>query len=255
MLKGRSIYRGKAEGRVLKLQNALSFLGGVEASTGEIKVENGGNVADRILVFPRGKGSTVGSFVMYDLKAHGKSPLAIINSSAETIVATGAVISSIPMIDGIDVYLIKDGDRAVVDADSGTVELPDVVKKTVASSVVMVDGKILMLHRPATARSYPGRWSLVSGKREDGEQMVDTARREIFEETQIKVSEPISSLPPVYVRENNIIWEVYPFLFDAGEQRPILNGENTEYRLVTPDEMKGLDLVDLTIEMVSNLTR
>ena len=85
--------------------------------------------------------------------------------------------------------------------------------------------------------------------------MVDTARREIFEETQIKVSEPISSLPPVYVRENNIIWEVYPFLFDAGEQRPILNGENTEYRLVTPDEMKGLDLVDLTIEMVSNLTR
>ena len=98
MLKGRSIYRGKAEGRVLKLQNALSFLGGVEASTGEIKVENGGNVADRILVFPRGKGSTVGSFVMYDLKAHGKSPLAIINSSAETIVATGAVISSIPMM-------------------------------------------------------------------------------------------------------------------------------------------------------------
>ena len=152
MLKGRSIYRGKAEGRVLKLQNALSFLGGVEASTGEIKVENGGNVADRILVFPRGKGSTVGSFVMYDLKAHGKSPLAIINSSAETIVATGAVISSIPMIDGIDVDLIKDGDRAVVDADSGTVELPDVVKKTVASSVVMVEGKILLLHRPATAR-------------------------------------------------------------------------------------------------------
>ena len=255
MLKGRSIYRGKAEGRVLKLQNALSFLGGVEASTGEIKVENGGNVADRILVFPRGKGSTVGSFVMYDLKAHGKSPLAIINSSAETIVATGAVISSIPMIDGIDIDLIKDGDRAVVDADSGTVDLPDVVKETVAPSVVVVDGKILMLHRHATARSYPGRWSLVSGKREDGEQMVDTARREIFEETQIKVSEPISSLPPVYVRENNIIWEVYPFLFDAGEQRPILNGENTEYRLVTPDEMKGLDLVDLTIEMVSNLTR
>ena len=97
MLKGRSIYRGKAEGRVLKLQNALSFLGGVEASTGEIKVENGGNVADRILVFPRGKGSTVGSFVMYDLKAHGKSPLAIINSSAETIVATATTMENTMM--------------------------------------------------------------------------------------------------------------------------------------------------------------
>ena len=253
ILKGRSIYRGKAKGKVLKLQNALSFLGGVEASTGEVKVEDGGNVKDKVLVFPRGKGSTVGSFVMYDLKAHGNSPLAIINSSAETIVATGAVISSIPMVDGIDVSLIKNDDNVIVDADQGTVELPDVIEKVVASSVVLIDGKVLMLHRPNGARSYPGRWSLVSGKREDGEEMIDTARREIFEETQIKVSEPRRSLPPVYVRENGIVWKVYPFLFDAGDQEPVLNKENTEYRLVTFDEMKGMDLVDLTIDMVSKL--
>ncbi len=255
MLKGRSIYRGKAEGDVLKLQGALSFLGGVEASTGEVKVEDGGNVSGKVLVFPRGKGSTVGSFVMYDLKAHGKSPLAIVNSSAETIVATGAVISSIPMVDGIDVSLIKDGDRIIVDADEGTVELPDVKEKVVASSVVMIDGKILMLHRPATARSYPGRWSLVSGKMEAGEEIIDTARREIFEETQMKVSEPMSSLPPVYVRENDIIWKVYPFMFDATGQTPVLNKENTEYRLVTVDEMKDLELVDRTPEMLSKLMK
>ncbi len=255
MLKGRSIYRGKAEGDVLKLQGALSFLGGVEASTGEVKVEDGGNVSGKVLVFPRGKGSTVGSFVMYDLKAHGKSPLAIVNSSAETIVATGAVISSIPMVDGVDVSLIKDGDRIIVDADEGTVELPDVKEKVVASSVVMIDGRILMLHRPVTARSYPGRWSLVSGKMEAGEEIIDTARREIFEETQMKVSEPMSSLPPVYVRENDIIWKVYPFMFDATGQTPVLNKENTEYRLVTVDEMKDLELVDRTPEMLSKLMK
>ncbi len=255
ILKGRSIYRGKAEGDVLKLQGALSFLGGVEASTGEVKVEDGGNVSGKVLVFPRGKGSTVGSFVMYDLKAHGKSPLAIVNSSAETIVATGAVISSIPMVDGIDVSLIKDGDRIIVDADEGTVELPDVKEKVVASSVVMIDGRILMLHRPVTARSYPGRWSLVSGKMEAGEEIIDTAKREIFEETQMKVSEPMSSLPPVYVRENDIIWKVYPFMFDATGQTPVLNKENTEYRLVTVDEMKDLELVDRTPEMLSKLMK
>ncbi len=123
ILTGRTISKGKAEGKVLKLQGALSFLGGVDASTGEVKVENGGNVADRILVFPRGKGSTVGSFVMYDLKVHGKAPAAVINSSAETIVATGAVISSIPMVDSVDVNLINDGDEFIVDADAGTVEI------------------------------------------------------------------------------------------------------------------------------------
>ena len=255
ILKGRSIYKGKVEGDVLKLQGALSFLGGVEASTGEVKVEDGGNVAGKVLVFPRGKGSTVGSFVMYDLKAHGKSPLAIVNSSAETIVATGAVISSIPMVDGIDVSLIRNGDRIIVDADEGTVELPDVRERVVASSVVMIDDKILMLHRPITARSYPGRWSLVSGKMEEGEEITDTARREILEETQIKVSEPISSLPPVYVRENDTVWKVYPFLFDATGQTPVLNKENTEYRLVTIDEMKDLELVDLTVEMLSEIMK
>jgi len=255
ILKGRSIYKGKVEGDVLKLQGALSFLGGVEASTGEVKVEDGGNVAGKVLVFPRGKGSTVGSFVMYDLKAHGKSPLAIVNSSAETIVATGAVISSIPMVDGIDVSLIRNGDRIIVDADEGTVELPDVKERVVASSVVMIDDKILMLHRPITARSYPGRWSLVSGKMEEGEEITDTARREIFEETQIEVSEPISSLPPVYVRENDTVWKVYPFLFDAVGQMPVLNKENTEYRLVTIDEMKNLELVDLTAEMLSEIMK
>ncbi len=255
ILKGRSIYKGRVEGDVLKLQGALSFLGGVEASTGEVKVEDGGNVAGKVLVFPRGKGSTVGSFVMYDLKAHGKSPLAIVNSSAETIVATGAVISSIPMVDGIDVSLIRNGDRIIVDADEGTVELPDVKERVVASSVVMIDDKILMLHRPITARSYPGRWSLVSGKMEEGEEIIDTARREILEETQIEVSEPISSLPPVYVRENDTVWKVYPFLFDAAGQTPVLNKENTEYRLVTIDEMKDLELVDLTVEMLSEIMK
>ena len=253
MLNGRSICKGRAEGKVLKLEGALSFLGGVEASTGEVKVENGGNVHGRILVFPRGKGSTVGSFVMYDLKAHGKAPAAVIHSSAETIVATGAVISSIPMVDRVDVKLISDGDHIIVDADSGTVELPDVRKVTVVSSVVLIDGKVLMLRRPDTARSYPGYWSLCAGKLEANETLEEAAIREIKEETQIIVDKAKGSLPPVYVREKDIIWEVYPFIFDAGHAVPVLNRENVEYRLLTVDGMKGMDLVDYTVEVTEQL--
>ena len=60
---GRSISVGKAKGEVIKLDEPLSFLGGVDGSTGELRVKEG-NVSGKILVFPKGKGSTVGSFVM-----------------------------------------------------------------------------------------------------------------------------------------------------------------------------------------------
>ncbi len=255
ILTGRTISKGKAEGKVLKLQGALSFLGGVDASTGEVKVENGGNVADRILVFPRGKGSTVGSFVMYDLKVHGKAPAAVINSSAETIVATGAVISSIPMVDSVDVELINDDDNVIVDADAGTVEIKSVELKESVSSVVLIDGKIMMLKRPENSHSYPGRWSLCAGKIEKGESPDQAAVREIAEETKIKDPVFKGKLPPVMVREDKILWKVYPFIFDAGNAKPVLNHENEDYRLVTIDEMQSLNLVDKTIDVVRELLK
>ena len=255
ILEGRSISKGKAEGKVLKLEGALSFLGGVDASTGELKVENGGNVADRILVFPRGKGSTVGSFVMYDLKVHGKAPAAVINSSAETIVATGAVISSIPMVDSVDVSLINDGDEVVVDSDKGTVEIKGVTLKESVSSVVLIGGKILMLKRPKDSHSYPGRWSLCAGKIEKGENPEQAAVREIGEETRITSIRMKGSLPPVTVREDKIMWKVHPFIFDAGDATPVLNDENEDYKLVTYEEMCSLELVDKTPEVVSGLLK
>jgi predicted aconitase with swiveling domain/ADP-ribose pyrophosphatase YjhB (NUDIX family) len=250
---GRSIYRGRAEGKVLKLDEPLSFLGGVDAASGELKVAGGGNVAGKVLVFPRGKGSTVGSFVMYDLMVHGKAPLAVVNSSAETIVATGAVISSIPMVDKVDVGLIHEGDNIIVDGDAGTVDLPDVRVIECASSAVIIDRKLMILHRPATARSYPDRWSLCSGKIESGETPEQAAIREIKEETQMSVSVPDRVLPAVMVREGVTIWKVYPFLFHADGQTPVLNRENTEYRLIDPKELSSYRTVDLTVDVLDGL--
>ena len=253
---GRTIAKGFAEGTVLKLKEPLSFLGGVEAATGEVKVENGGNVAGKILVFPRGKGSTVGSFVMYDLMVHGKAPSAVINTSAETIVATGAVISSIPMVDSVDVELIEDGDRIIVDADTGVVEHPDVKETVCASSVVVIDGKFIMLHRPENSRSYPGKWSLVAGKMEEGESPLDTAIREIREETGIEVDEPLATMDVLSVREGNVIWRVHPFLFRAKDGTvPSINSENTEYRMCSPDDLDEMDLVPNTIKAVKDMMR
>ena len=254
ILQGRTISRGKAVGKVLKLEEPLSFLGGVEGSTGELRVEKEGNVSGRVLVFPRGKGSTVGSFVMYDLMVHGKAPAAVINSSAETIVATGAVISSIPMVDSVDVALLHDGDSVVVDADNGTVEIDGVTEIGCASSVLMIGDRFVMLHRPSTSRSYPGRWSLVSGKMEAGESPVDTARREILEEVGIVVGDASGTIDALVVREGDIIWKVHPFIFEVPEGiEPRINSENTEYRLCGIDDLEEMELVPLTKDAVIRL--
>ncbi|GAB6135569.1 DUF126 domain-containing protein [Thermococcus prieurii] len=128
-LKGRKVVGGKAEGELIVSKKPLSFLGGVDPETGIVTDAEsdirGQSIADKILAFPRGKGSTVGSYVIYALKKNGKAPKAIIVGEAETIVATGAIIAGIPMVQGVDVSKLKSGARVRVDADSGEVEVEE----------------------------------------------------------------------------------------------------------------------------------
>ncbi len=127
--KGRKIVGGKAEGELIVSQKPLSFLGGVDPETGIVTDAEsdirGQSIAGKILAFPRGKGSTVGSYIIYALRKNGKAPKAIIVGEAETIVATGAIIAGIPMVDGIDVSKLTAGKRARVDADRGLVEIEE----------------------------------------------------------------------------------------------------------------------------------
>jgi predicted aconitase with swiveling domain len=118
---------GKAEGEAIVSREPMGFYGGIDAKTGVVIEQGheleGQSVTGKVLVFPRGKGSTVGSYVIYGLAKNGVGPAAIINMETETIVATGAILAGIPCIDGIDIEGINTGDRLTVDADSGTVEV------------------------------------------------------------------------------------------------------------------------------------
>lgn len=125
-MRGRCISPGKAEGEALVSLEPIGFYGGIDIETG-IVIEKGHplegeSVKDKILVFPNGKGSTVGSYVIYGLKKNGMAPLAIVNRETETIVATGAILAGIPCVDGIDISRVKTGDRLMVDADEGIVK-------------------------------------------------------------------------------------------------------------------------------------
>lgn len=105
-LTGRIIFDGEAHGQVLVSGMGISFYGGVDPLTGRV-VEKGHDlegqcVAGRVLVFPTGKGSTVGSYTLYRLKKAGLAPAAIINQECEPITAVGCIIAEIPCIDQVD---------------------------------------------------------------------------------------------------------------------------------------------------------
>ena len=123
-LVGRVIKVGQAEGEALVSPEPIGFFGGVDPETGVV-IEpghplEGQCVAGRVLVFPTGKGSTVGSYILYRLKKNGVAPAAIINAESEPIVAVGAIISEIPMVDQIDTEQINSGDVVqVCDASIG----------------------------------------------------------------------------------------------------------------------------------------
>jgi hypothetical protein len=125
-MKGRTIYPGKVEGEAIVSREPIGFYGGIDPHTG-IVIEKGHElegqcVKDKILVFPTGKGSTVGSYVIYGLKKHQVAPKAIVNSETEPIVATGVILAGIPCVDKIDISKIHTGEIIIVDADCGTVE-------------------------------------------------------------------------------------------------------------------------------------
>jgi predicted aconitase with swiveling domain len=129
-MRGRTIYPGKVEGEAMVSKEPIGFYGGIDIKTG-IVIEKGHElegkcVKDKILVFPYGKGSTVGSYVIYGLKKNGVAPRAIINKETETIVATGAILAAIPCVDGIDIEKIKDGD--VVEINAGEKEAEVIIK-------------------------------------------------------------------------------------------------------------------------------
>ena len=127
VLKGRKIVEGYCKAEALVSKKPLSFLGEVEPADGKIVEKShdlcGECVKDKVLCFPHGRGSTVGSYVLYSLAKRNLAPKAIINQTADPVVVVGAIIANIPMIDQIDLSKIGTGDLLEVDAYKGVVKI------------------------------------------------------------------------------------------------------------------------------------
>lgn len=85
---------------------------------------DGCSLAGVILVFPAGKGSSGGSYILMSLAAKKIGPVAIVMDVADAVVIAGAVLAGIPLVTGLGAEAlarINDGDRLLVDGESGLV--------------------------------------------------------------------------------------------------------------------------------------
>ncbi len=124
---GRKIFAGQATGEALVSSMGISFFGGVDPESGVVIERDheleGQSIAGKVLVFPTGKGSTVGSYTLYRLKRAGKAPAAIINAECETITAVGCIIAEIPCVDQVPIGELRSGQQVKVDGELGTVAI------------------------------------------------------------------------------------------------------------------------------------
>ena len=128
MIECRNISKGKAEGELIVSSEAISFLGGVDPETGVVIDPNhelkGESIKGKVLFIPGGKGSTVGSYVIFQMMKNNTAPKAIICLKAEPIIATGAIMSDIPMVDSpSSVDELVNGQIVEVDSDNGKITL------------------------------------------------------------------------------------------------------------------------------------
>ena len=130
ILRGRKVVGGTIEGEALVSRDPVSFYGGIDPDTG-IVIEpghacQGQRISGKVFVFPTGKGSTVGSYVIYRMKKQDTAPAAIVNVVTEAIIATGCVISGIPLVDKLNLdplEALRSGLRLRVRGDEGLVEI------------------------------------------------------------------------------------------------------------------------------------
>jgi len=130
ILTGRKIVKGKASGQAIVTREAISFNGGVDNMTGVVTEPGheleGQNISGKVLVFSTGKGSTGGSYKIYDMVSRGTAPVAFIQATPEAITTIGAIIGNIPVVSGFEqdpTVAILNGDFIELDADAGTVSV------------------------------------------------------------------------------------------------------------------------------------
>ncbi len=80
---------------VMILTRPLSYLADLNPEEGVLK--DIGNIKDKILIYPGGVGSTVGSYIIYGLKINNKRPIALLVKYIDVVTLVGSILADIPL--------------------------------------------------------------------------------------------------------------------------------------------------------------
>ena len=137
---GRAVVPGEAHGEVLRADVGLSFMGGVDASTGLVidthHPLHGQSVAGKVLALPSGRGSCSGSATLFELLVNGHAPEALIFSVHEPILALGVVLAA--EMFGISIPVVR-------------LQPADFAQLRSVSRVSIRDGLVTVAEAPSTA--------------------------------------------------------------------------------------------------------
>lgn len=118
MVRGKALIAGQASGEVLHANVGLSFMGGVDATSGRvIDVHHplcGQSVAGKVLCIPSGRGSCSGSLVIFELLMNGHAPSALVFRHKETILTLGVLIAAELFQRGIPVLQLDEAGFAAL---------------------------------------------------------------------------------------------------------------------------------------------
>ena len=129
--------------------------------------------------------------------------------------------------------------------------------KNVVMCILKNEDKILLLKREPNDDIYPGRWNFVCGTMEQDEKPLETAIREIGEESGITKDNLrlLKQGEPSTRADKDIGFTFYnnPFLFEANTNEVRLDHENTDYVWIKPDELLDYYLSPGTIQTAIKL--
>ncbi len=126
----RSMGDMRIEGEAIVTSQPITLLGFVDAVTGKIVEEGhelyGQSIAGKVFVFPKGVGSTVGPYVLLNLKKNNQAPLVVINRESDQGTISGCSVAKIPMVYRLDrdpTEVIQTGDHVVIEIKDGHAEV------------------------------------------------------------------------------------------------------------------------------------
>lgn len=100
---GKALSRGFGRGPLLISNEPISFFGGVDPSNGVVIDKwhplYGRSLNGVVLTIPKGKGSTVGSYVVYALSKNNTAPAALILMERDIVIAAGCILGRIPLVE------------------------------------------------------------------------------------------------------------------------------------------------------------